>query len=173
MLNTDISKFTKYGDYLSIFNAVLITDLIVILLLLTGIIKSSSLKIWYKELQLSAVISDVFIIFIVLIITRFMYSLFFNTFVLWKFILLAVGIQIMHDLLFYKLVLSIPRGRSKIIDIFKLYGTESGFGAVLADSLMMCSACLLSSLFLSLNINTNLIILIVSIYLIPYFIFSI
>ena len=68
MLNTDISKFTKYGDYLPIFNAVLITDLIVILLLFTGIIKSSSLKVWYKELQLCAVISDVFIIFIVLII---------------------------------------------------------------------------------------------------------
>lgn len=173
MLNNDISKFTKYEDYLPMLNAVLITDLIVILLLLGGIINSSSLKVWYKELQLSAVISDVLIIFIVLIFARFLYSYIFNKFVLWKFILLAVGIQIIHDLSFYKLVLSIKSGRSKIIDIFKIYGKESGFGAIISDSLMMISACLLTSLFTSVNVNMNLIILVISIYLVPYFIYSI
>ena len=63
--------------------------------------------------------------------------------------LLAVCLQIIHDLLFYMFVLSIKTGNSKIMDIFKVYGKENGFGAVFFDSLMMISSCLFTSLFSS------------------------
>ena len=68
-------------------------------------------------------------------------------FMLWKFMLLAVVVQIVHDLSFYKLVVSIPRGKSLIVDLFKDYGEENGFSAIISDSLMMISSCLLTSLF--------------------------
>ena len=60
----NISQFGETSDYLSIFNGVLITDMIVIGLLIGGAIKSNVLKTWYKDLSLSAVIADVLIIFI-------------------------------------------------------------------------------------------------------------
>lgn len=173
LLDYDISKFGNYKDYLPILNAVIITDIIVIVLMMTNVIKSKTLRDWYKKLNLSAVICDVLIIFIGIIIARFLYSYIFDTFALWKFILLSVVIQIIHDLSFYKFVISIPRGNSLIIDIFKNYGEENGFYAILADSLMMISSCLLSSAFSSLNTNMNLIILIANIYLVPYLIYSI
>lgn len=173
MFSNDISQYSKYSDYLPMLNAIIITDLIIIVLLIGGFINSSTLRIWYKEIQLSAVICDVLIIFIVLIIARFLYPYFFAKFSLWKFMLLAVGLQIIHDLLFYMFVLSIKTGYSQIIDIFKIYGKENGFGAIFFDSLMMISACLFTSLFTTIDINNNIIILIVSVYLIPYLLYSI
>lgn len=172
LLDYDISRFEKYNDYLPLLNAVIITDMIVIILLLGGLIKSKTLRDWYKELNLSAVICDILIIFLGIVIARFLYYYLFEKFMLWKFILLAVVVQIVHDLSFYKLVVSIPRGKSLIIDLFKNYGEENGFSAIISDSLMIISSCLLTSLFSSFGINANLIILVLSIYLVPYLIYS-
>ena len=70
----DIHDFKNTADYLPILNAVLITDLSVILLLMFGFIKSNVLQRWYKDLSLSAVIADVLIIVIGIIIARFLYG---------------------------------------------------------------------------------------------------
>lgn len=169
----DISRFENYGDYLPLFNAVLITDILVIILLLVGVIHSKTLSAWYKELNLSAVICDVLVIFLVIVLTRFLYKYIFEKFVLWKFILLAIFLQIIHDLSFYKFILSVPRGKSLIVDLFKNYGGEGGFLALFADSLMMVSSCLLMTLLSSFSTNLNLIILVISVYLVPYLIYSI
>ena len=45
----NIANFNNVNDYLPLFNAVLITDLFVILLLNTGVIKSQVLKKWYLQ----------------------------------------------------------------------------------------------------------------------------
>ena len=60
----NIAQFNKTSDYVPILNSVLITDLLVILLLNTSIIKSRVLKEWYNKYNLSAVIADTLIIFI-------------------------------------------------------------------------------------------------------------
>ena len=90
-------------DYLPLLNAVLITDLVVILLSNMRVIQSQVLKKWYQQYNLSAVIADVLIILIVLIIARAIYYYIFDTFSLVKFIILAVILQVIHDVLFYVL----------------------------------------------------------------------
>jgi hypothetical protein len=169
---TNISNFNNVSDYISILNGVLITDLIVIFLLLNKFIRSTVLKTWYNDFSLGAVIADVLIIVIGIIITRFLYPYVFNTYSLLKFIGLAVCIQIIHDILFYILVTSFTRGSSKIIDVFKDYGIENSFKAILADSTMMILSILIASYLKSKTLNINVIVLIVSIYLVPYFIYS-
>lgn len=169
----NISIFSKVSDYLPLFNSVIITDLIVIIIAITGItFQSNVLFQWYKSFGLSAVIADVFIIVLGLILTRYLYYYIFSEYSLVKFILLAVCIQIIHDLIFYRFVLSIPRGKSKIIDVFFEYGKENGYKAILADSLMMISSSLIFGYLGNLSLNTNIITLIMSIYLIPYLIHS-
>ena len=170
MLN--ISNFNDIGDYISILNGVVITDLIVIFLLLNKFIRSTVLKTWYNDFSLGAVIADVLIIVIGIIIARFLYPYIFNTYSLFKFIGLAVCIQIIHYILFYMFVSSVPRGASKIIDVFKDYGKENGFKAILSDSAMIISSILIASYLKSKTLNMNIIVLIVSIYLVPYFIYS-
>lgn len=169
----NISNFNEVSDYISILNGAIITDLIVIFLFLNKFINSSVLKMWYNDYSLGAVIADVLIIVIGIIIARFLYPYIFNTYSLIKFIGLAVCIQIIHDILFYIFVSSITRGKSKIIDVFKDYGKENGFKAILSDSAMMISSILIASYLKSQTLNINIIVLIVSIYLVPYFIYSI
>jgi hypothetical protein len=129
------------------------------------------LKKWYETYQLSAVIADVLIIVIGILLARFFYSFLFREFVLWKFVGLAVAVQILHDFLFYLGFTSVPRGVSRILDFFKEYAKETGAGAIVADSTMMISACILSSLFAGYGVNANVFLLIVLVYLVPYMIY--
>jgi hypothetical protein len=168
----NIADFNKINDYLPLFNAVLITDLFVIFLLNTKVIKSKVLRQWYSQYNLSAVIADVLIILIGLIITRAIYYYVFDSFSIIKFIILAVIIQISHDILFYFLFNNIPRGVSKMIDTFKDYGKEVSYKAILADSGMMIMSCLIASYLVNKNTNTNIIVLISFLYLLPYLLYN-
>ena len=166
----DISNFYKVSDYLPILNGCINADLIIIFLLYNGVFNSFYLKKWYKKYQLSAVIADVLILVIGIIIARFLYKYLFGAFNIWKFTGLAVVIQIIHDILFYLFFKSVPTGYNAMLDFFKDYAVEVGSGAILGDSFMMIIACLLSSYFATYNLNSNIIILIVSVYFVPYMI---
>jgi len=168
----DISNFTHTQDYLPIFTSVLITDLVVILLLNTNILQSRVLREWYTTYNLSAVIADVLIIFIGIIIARYLYSRLFKSYTLLKFIGLAVTIQIIHDLLFYIFFKNVPRGVNRMLDTFKDYAKEVSYKAVLSDSGMMILASLLSAYLVGKNLNTNIIIMIVVVYLTPYILYN-
>jgi hypothetical protein len=150
----------------------LLTDILVIILLFSGNIKSKVLRLWYSKYNLSAVIADVLIIVIGIIITRLLYPYIFQNFSLFKFIILAIFVQIIHDILFYKVFTAIPRGTNRMIDTFKDYGNEVGYKAILSDSLMMISSCLFASHLATHNLNTNIILLIVLIYTVPYLIYT-
>ena len=168
----NISQFSNMSDYLPLFNAVLLTDIGVILLMLTGWIKGKMIRKWYDQYNLSAVIADVLIIFLDLILVRFLYPFVFSSYSLWKFIGLAVGIQVVHDFAFYFFVSSVPVGMSRILNTFRDYGKENGVRAVIADSQMIISACILGSLFKSFGTNANFVLLVVLVYLVPYLIYT-
>jgi uncharacterized protein YacL len=170
MIFQDISNFNNVSDYLPILNGCINADLIIIFLLYHGVFKSYYLKKWYKKYQLSAVIADVLILVIGIIIARYLYKYFFGAFNIWKFTGLAVMIQIIHDILFYLFFKTVPSGYNSMLDFFKDYANEVGINAILGDSFMMILACLLSSHFATYSLNGNIIILIISLYFIPYMI---
>ena len=172
MIFKDISNFSNTGDYLPILNGCIAIDLIVILLLVNKIISSKILHKWYKIFNLSAVIADILIIVLGILITRFLYGFIFTKWNIVYFILLAVCVQITHDILFYLFFKSVPNGFSFILDFFKKYADDSGYKAVIADSIMVIFACLMSSYFAGLSLNTNIIITIVLIYSIPFLIYQ-
>lgn len=168
----NIGNFNNINDYLPLLNAVLITDLFGILLSNTNIIRSRVLRKWYSEYNLSAVIADVSIILIVLIITRAIYYKIFDDFSLLKFIVLAVILQIVHDILFYILFTNTPRGTNKMIDTFKDYSNEISYKAIIADSSIIIMSCLVGSYLVNKDTNTNIIVLISSLYLLPYLLYN-
>jgi len=136
------------------------------------VIKSRVLRQWYSQYNLSAVIADVLIILIVLIITRAIYYYVFDSFSIGKFIILAVILQITHDILFYVFFRNIPRGVNKMIDTFKDYANEISYKAIISDSGMMIMSCLIASYLVNKNTNTNIIVLISSLYLLPYLLYN-
>jgi hypothetical protein len=168
----NIGNFNNVNDYLPLLNSVLITDLFVILLSNIGFIQSKVLKKWYAQYNLSAVLADVFIIVLVLILTRFFYYYIFETFSLLKFIGLAVILQVIHDISFYLFVISVPRGVNRMLDTFKDYGAEASYKAIIADSGMMIMSCLLATYLVNQSTNTNMIVFISFIYLLPYLLYN-
>lgn len=168
-----IYNFNDTYDYFPIITAAMITDMIVILLLKNRAFKSITLEKWYSTYGFSAGLADVLSIVIVIIVARFLYFKIFTKENLLYFIGLTVLVQLVHDVLFYFLFKSIPRGVSKMMDSFKDYANENGAIILMADSLMMISTILLATYFTSFNVNTNIILFIVALYLIVYFIYSV
>jgi hypothetical protein len=90
----------KELSLLPLLNAALVTDLIVISLFLLGVLPSVSLGRWYKSFHLGAVIMDVLVLALVVLLAHYLYPYVFGPiYSIWKFGLLAVGIQLVHDLL--------------------------------------------------------------------------
>jgi uncharacterized protein YacL len=168
----NIANFNNVNDYLPLFNAVLITDLFVILLLNTKVIKSQVLRQWYSQYNLSAVMADVLIIMIGLIIARAIYYYIFDTFSILKFIMIAVCVQLIHDILFYVFFSNIPRGVNKMLDTFKDYAKDVSYKAILADSGMMIMSCLIAFYLVNKSTNINIIVLISFLYLLPYLLYN-
>jgi hypothetical protein len=173
MIFQDISKFTNTSDYLSILNAALITDLIVMLRVVLGQIKAVSLKSWYNKYGICGVGADVLSLVIGVLIARFIYPYLFSTWSVFLFAGLAVLVQLTHDLLFAQLFNAIPRGQSQILDTFKDYAKELGAVILLADAAMIVSTVFIGSFLAGLSMNTNIVILIFFLYLVPYILYSI
>lgn len=168
----NLSNFNNTNDYLPIFNGVLITEIIILSLVYVGFFKSKVLLEWYNRFHIFALLADVLIIVIGFIITRFLYYKIFKKYSLSRFLLLFLVIQIIHDILFYLFFnYGIPEKKNKMIDLFKKYGKEKGFGAILGDSSMIILSVLFATYFKNISLNNNIITLISFVYLICYIIF--
>jgi len=167
----DISNFNEINDYLGIFNGSLLADIVIIFLLYyTNIFGNpTTLKTWYERYRLSAVLADVFILIIGVILGRYFYYKIFKEYSFIKFTLLILVIQIIHDVLFYFLLIkNLPRGTNNMIDLFKDYANQVNAGAIKGDSFMMIITVIFSAFFANLNNNQNIIIGVFLIYILPY-----
>jgi len=166
----DISNYNNTDDYLPILVAVVTVETFVIFFTFL-FSRSKVLEEWYKTYRLSAVIADVIIVMIGIIIARFLYPFIFNGFTIWNFVGLALGIQIIHDILFYCFFSLVPKGSNRMIDTFKKYAREVGGYAIFGDSLIIIFSCLIASNLANYSFNTNIISLLFSLYFIPYLIY--
>jgi len=154
---------------LSLLNAALLTDLIVILLSFS-ILETPALTLWYKEFGIGAVISDVLILVIGVLITHFIYPYLFSSYNLIYFIYLALLVQLTHDLLFGFFV-NRYQGNSPIFRVFKQYVKEIGARILLVDAVMIVSTVLLQKIF-SMS-SHNHVWTVVLVYIVPYLVFSV
>ena len=167
----DISKFDCVDDYLPMLVAILTIETQVIFFSLRKMFYSPIVTKWYKTFKLTAVLTDSLIVLIELIGTRFLYHYLFNTFNIWKFIILALIVQNTHDFLFYYLVRIIPVHYNSMLDMLKKYGTETGIFSSIGNSIYIILTCLLASNFKNLSLNMNIISLILTLYGIPYLLY--
>jgi len=171
MILGDISNANNTLDFIQIFTAVLIVDFIVILLVKKGRRLGKTINVWYDQLGMTAVMLDVFIIVIGIIITRYIFSYFQIPFDATYFILIALIVQLIHDILLYLLVI-VPSKKetSQVVDIYKDYAKENGAYILLADSMMVFLSCLIAMFLKQQDNHVSISLMILVIYLIPYYI---
>ena len=154
----DISHFSKTSDYLPILNGTILVEIVVLLLTLSQT-SETPLVAWYKTYRLSAVLADVLVVILGIIITRFLYPFIFEKFSIVKFIGLLLLVQ------------TIPRGKNQMLDLFKDYSKRAGITAILGDNLIVIFSALFASILANLSLNSNIVLMIFTVYFIPYFLY--
>lgn len=168
MIFGDISNFSDTSDYLPLLNGILFTEVTIISLALTKVINAKGLVYWYKKYGIFAIMTDVLILMIGAILTRFFYPFVFSTFHILAFILLGVSIQTMHDILFYYFFITVPRGINKMLDSFKDYASEVKGKAILGNNVTIIFSLLFGSMMKVYSLNMNIVSLVFNLYLYPY-----
>ena len=164
--------FENKFEYLPIITANIYADLFIIFATFTRVYyKILTLEDWYKKYRLSAMIADILIGVLYILLGRYLvYTLKLNV-GLTAFALLCVVIQVIFDFLFYLLFTLVPLGRNNMLDFFKGYAKEVGVNALFGDSVLVILAVVISGLLNARSFDTNIVFLILSIYLTPYFIY--
>jgi len=159
-------------EYVPILTANIYADLFIIFVTFAKIyVKIKSLEGWYKKYRLSAMIADILIGVLYILLGRYIVYKSGTKIGLTAFAALCVAIQLIFDFLFYILFTMIPEGYNDILDYFKGYSKEAGASALLGDSFLVIMAVIISALLNQSSYDTNIVLLIISIYLVPYFIY--
>ena len=165
-------NFKNKFEYVPIITANIYAELLIIFITFSQFFYiSSSLEGWYKKYRLSAMIADILIGVLYMLLGRFLVFKFGLKIGLTAFAGLCVAIQVIFDFIFFILFTLVPKGSNDMLDYFKYYAKDVGVNALLGDSCLVIIAVLISALLNSKSFDTNIIFLILSIYLSPYFIY--
>jgi hypothetical protein len=165
-------NYNNKFEYIPIITANIYADLFIIFVTFAKIYsKFKSLNEWYKKYRLSAMIADILIGVLYILLGRYVVYKSGLKIGLTAFAGICVLIQIIFDLLFYIFFTIIPRGSNNMLDFFKDYSKEAGAYALLGDSFLVIMAVIISALLNQTSYDTNIVFLIISIYLAPYFIY--
>ncbi len=107
----------------------------------------ATLNEWYDRFGLSAVLADVFIIFIGFLLARYIYTR-FQYRELPAFLGILVLVQLLHDLLFYAAVIEpLPTGHNAMIDVFQRYA-KAGPIILVGDAVLMLASAFVALVYL-------------------------
>lgn len=128
-----------------------------------------SLDKWYANFGILAVISDCLVIVLGILIAQFIAPR-ANVITLAG---IAVVIQLVHDILFYYIViLGVPHGQNSIIDLFKEYANENSWKILVADSAMIISTVILANYLSTFKTSHITFIGLLGVYALTYIIYT-
>ena len=167
------TDFKNKFEYIPIITASIYADLFIIFVTFSRIYyKSLTLEGWYKKYRLSAMIADILIVVLYILLGRYLVYTLDLKVGLTAFAFLCVVIQVIFDYLFYLLFTIMPLGTNNMLDFFKGYAKEVGINALFGDNILVVFAVIVSALLNTRSFDTNIVFLILSIYLTPYFIYT-
>jgi hypothetical protein len=97
---------------------------------------TKSLATWYADFGLNAVAMDVLILVLGIALAKLLFPAATGL----TLIGIAVAIQIVHDLLFYGIILIVPPGQNRVMDLFKRYAAEGSWKILAADAAMVAAS---------------------------------
>ena len=116
-------------------------------------------------------IADTLIGVLYLMAARYINSVYNLKLDLFKFGVLAGGIQLVCDFAFYLFFSSIPKGHNDMLDMFKSWARYAKLDALWGDSILVLVGVVLSAYLNTQNFNVNMVWLIIGCYLVPYIIY--
>ena len=135
---------------------------------------TSPINIWYDRFGLSAYGADILSIIIGIILTQLVTTAIGGPWNPVLFCGVAVGIQMIHDIVFATLIVpAVPQHRNSIMDLMKEYVNIPGGAAILVvDAIYMILASLLAMVLVSQKAGIAWITLIVTLYVTMYILYT-
>ena len=168
-------NFKDKFEYIPIITSNIYADLLIILITFTSILGTSKswkiLEKWYKSYRLSAMLADILIGVIYILITRYLVYILKLKPDLFMFGVYAVIIQLIFDFLFYLFFNNLPNGTNDMLDFFKEWAKYAKLDALWGDSCLVIFAVIVSAYLNTLSFDTNIFLLLLSLYLTPYIIY--
>jgi uncharacterized protein YacL len=129
----------------------------------------TSLTKWYSKFGMTAVLSDCLVL-----ILGVQLALFIQPKIGVQYIaVIAVCIQIIHDILFYFLVIeTVPHGQNEMIDLFKEYAAENSWKIVVYDSAMIAGTVFLANYLSKIHESSVNFIGLLTVYALTYIIYT-
>lgn len=126
----------------------------------------TAIKEWYNKFQSVAIITDYSSIMIGVLLGKFLFPKL-------PLIVSSIIVQVVHDLLFYLLVIiPLPLGHNAVIDLMKKYANQLGFGVIAYDAGMMAATVLMYEQMSSLSKDFMVLWLLSVIYALTYIIYT-
>lgn len=159
-------------EYLPVLTSNIYADLLIIYLTYSQLFyKNDVLERWYKKYRLSAMVADILIGVLYMLLARYIVYVYNLSLSLTAYAGLSVGIQLVFDFLFYLFFSAIPKGQNDMLDFFKMYAKDVKQDALFGDSFLVVIAVMISGVLNAQSFDVNIIALIVSVYLTPYFLY--
>ena len=169
-----VANYKNPFEYLPLLTSNLYADLLIILITFSGILGTGKswkvLANWYKKYRLSAMIADILIGVLYLMAARYVDYTYNLKLDLFKFGVLAVGIQLIFDYLFYLMFSAVPLGKNHMLDMFKSWAKSAKLDALWGDSILVLVGVILSAFLNERSFNENMFWLIFGAYITPYII---
>jgi hypothetical protein len=159
-------------EYLPVITANIYADLLIIYLTFSQFFyKNDILERWYKKYRLMAMVADILIGVLYMLLARYIVYVYNLTLSLTAYAGLSVGIQLVFDFLFYLFFSVVPKGQNDMLDFFKMYAKDVKQDALFGDSFLVVIAVMISGILNAQSFDFNIVALIVSVYLAPYFLY--
>lgn len=154
----------------AVITSALIVDMAWMTALVTNVLTTKTLRQWYKDFQLGAVLSDVTSASACILLVSLWLPLQPNFMSIARFCSVAVGFQMAHDLALYELS---KNSSSRILTLFRKYGEENGALVLAADASIIVTTALLALALQTLPYTTLLVLLVTALYILPYLLYSV
>jgi hypothetical protein len=165
-----LSNYKNVSNLPYIIFGALVIDLVVIAMTKSSLL-GTSLKVWYNNFGLSAVLADTLILVLAVIIAQYIYTEYFSKSTPLLFLAIIAVVQVVHDVLFYQLaILGTPKGQNKIMDLFKKYAKEMDSRIILGDFAMILGTVGVATVASGLSQPLFNFLLILAVYSVPYII---
>ena len=172
----NISNFSDTSDLMYILSAALSVDVVSLSLARYYKVGGKYLNEWYDQFNILAVLVDVLIIFIGFLIARYLYSSYLTDRFEWApvyFMILLVGVQILHDMIFYfGIIKNVPQGNNEMIDLFKKYAEDLGGIIYGGNALVMIVCALVAMAYKAIPFSAFVAVSSVFIYAMPYILYT-
>ena len=163
-------------QFIHFLTATVIIEIIMLIIFKFTNFSSRAIINWYHNLGWTAILLDVLSIIIGFYISKFIYEyLVENNYLskkneFFKFLAIVLFVQILHDLLFYVLIIKPTKPNiNKVIDEFKSYAKHYQLQAIFADSLIYITTTPILYYYIqNQDDSKNIFITILSFYLMGY-----